>query len=72
MNGKSDDEIYERIREGGLGIAIQLEHTMAMVFPEGLHEAKEEQIEIVAMTPESVFLFRSANLDCPLTDRCSC
>ena len=72
MNGKPDDEIYERIREGGLGVAIQLEHTMAMVFPEGLHEAKEEQIEIVAMTPESSFWFWSANLDRPLTDRCSC
>jgi len=66
VNRESDDEIYAIYRENGLGVVIPLEHTMALVFPEGPHEAKEGQIDIVAMTPESAFWFWSAKGDCSL------
>jgi len=66
VNRESDDEVYEIFRENGLGVAIPLEHTMTMVFPEGPHEAKEGQIDIIAMTPESAFWFSSAEGDCSL------
>ena len=63
MSRKSSDEIYKWLHEHGPGVAIPREHTMAMVFPEGPHEAKERQIDIVAMTPESAPWFWPANLD---------